>query len=212
MNCAEFQEALPEDVTPKRDAAFQEHLSSCSHCSMLVSDLDSIAAAAPALAEMEEPGPRIWLQIEAALKSEGLIRHQAQVSPARPQKPRRRWLNLSWAVPLAAAVVLAFGYVLYQPSHRPDIQTVNRTIAPGPAAKVVAASNDDQDLLEVVGEQSPSMRAEYAANLKNVNAYIHEAEETAKANPDDEQAQESVMNAYEQRSMLYEMAMDRSLP
>jgi len=80
------------------------------------------------------------------------------------------------------------------------------------AVNIEPASRDDQDLLEVVGSQSPTMRAEYAANLKNVNAYIREAEETAKANPEDEQAQESLMNAYEQRSMVYEMAMDRSLP
>ena len=80
------------------------------------------------------------------------------------------------------------------------------------AAATNAGINEDQDLLEVVGTQSPTMRAEYAANLKDVNAYIRDAEDAAKANPDDEQAQESVMNAYEQRSMLYEMAMDRSLP
>jgi hypothetical protein len=45
-----------------------------------------------------------------------------------------------------------------------------------------------------------------------VNAYIEDAEASAKQNPTDEEAQQSLMNAYEQRSMVYEMALDRSQP
>jgi hypothetical protein len=77
MNCAEFQKALPEFAEPQRDTALQAHLRSCSDCSLLVSDLDSIVAAAPSLAASEDPNPQIWLQLEAALKNEGLIRQPA---------------------------------------------------------------------------------------------------------------------------------------
>ena len=35
---------------------------------------------------------------------------------------------------------------------------------------------------------------------QNVNAYIRDAEESAQANPNDEEAQQIVMDAYEQRA------------
>jgi len=211
MNCAEFQKALPEYAEPERDTALQAHLRSCSDCSLLVSDLDSIVAAAPSLAEAEEPNPRIWLQLETALKNEGLIRQPEAVFAPRPRDRARPWWGLAWAVPVAAALVV-LGVLLYRPPTEQQTQMAKNAGVTQQAVNIEPASRDDQDLLEVVGSQSPTMRAEYAANLKNVNAYIREAEETAKANPEDEQAQESLMNAYEQRSMVYEMAMDRSLP
>ena len=77
---------------------------------------------------------------------------------------------------------------------------------------IAANSNDDQQLLEVVGSRAPSMRTSYADNLQNVNAYIRDAEQTVQNDPNDEEAQRSLMAAYEQKAMVYEMALDRSLP
>jgi len=45
-----------------------------------------------------------------------------------------------------------------------------------------------------------------------VNEYIRDAEESAQADPNDEEAQQSLMDAYEQRAMVYDMALDRSMP
>jgi hypothetical protein len=93
--------------------------------------------------------------------------------------------------------------------------------APAPAAvtNIQTAKNlkivnnkDDQQLLEAVGSRAPAMQAAYASNLENVNAYIRDAEESAQADPNDEEAQQVVMDAYEQRATIYEMALDRSLP
>jgi len=66
--------------------------------------------------------------------------------------------------------------------------------------------------MEVVGSRTPSMRTSYADNLQNVNAYIRDAEQTVQNDPNDEEAQRSLMAAYEQKAMVYEMALDRSLP
>lgn len=71
---------------------------------------------------------------------------------------------------------------------------------------------EDEQLLAAVASRSPAMQAQYASNLENVNAYIKDAEESAQANPNDEEAQQIVMDAYEQRATIYEMALDRSLP
>jgi len=52
----------------------------------------------------------------------------------------------------------------------------------------------------------------YAANLKDVNAYIRDAKQTVDQNPNDEDAREDLLQAYQQKNMLYDMALERSLP
>jgi hypothetical protein len=56
------------------------------------------------------------------------------------------------------------------------------------------------------------MRAGYESDLRAVNAYIRDAESSVRDNPNDAIAQQYLMNAYEQRAMVYEMAMNRALP
>jgi hypothetical protein len=72
-------------------------------------------------------------------------------------------------------------------------------------------SDDDQQVLSAVEERSPMMMAAYRTNLRNVNAYIQDAQDTVNANPNDEEARRSLMDAYEQKSMLYDLALDHSL-
>jgi hypothetical protein len=90
--------------------------------------------------------------------------------------------------------------------------TVPPAVTAVQTAKNLKVANEDQQLLEAVGSRSPAMQATYASNLQNVNAYIRDAEESAQADPNDEEAQQVVMDAYEQRATIYEMALDRSLP
>ena len=74
MNCAEFQEILPEVFEGGRTAEQESHLKSCSACSGLVAELDLIAREARQLQEGAEPNPRVWNSIEIALRQEGIIR------------------------------------------------------------------------------------------------------------------------------------------
>jgi hypothetical protein len=69
---------------------------------------------------------------------------------------------------------------------------------------------DDQQLLQSVARRAPAMKDVYEANLRDVNSYIRDAQESVKNNPNDEEAQQSLSYAYEQRAMVYEMAVDRS--
>ena len=75
----------------------------------------------------------------------------------------------------------------------------------------VAGLNDD-DLLQEVSQQAPALREQYADNLRRVNAYIEDAKTIVAANPDDEDARRSLMDAYQEKAMLFELALDRSLP
>jgi hypothetical protein len=45
-----------------------------------------------------------------------------------------------------------------------------------------------------------------------VNEYISDAKSTVAADPDDEDARRSLMEAYQEKAMLFELALDRSLP
>jgi hypothetical protein len=210
MTCIEFQEVLPDIMEGQRHAEHAAHLQSCSVCSGLVSDLNLISRQARLLQASEEPSPRVWNQIEIALRQEGLI-HQPARQRSLVAAFSRRW-SPAWLIPVAAILVIAVGIAVYKggPSQR---QVADKTITPAQVSTPLAGNNgDDQQLLEVVGSRTPSMRASYAANLQNVNAYIRDAESSVRNDPNDEEAQHSLMAAYEQKAMVYEMALDRSLP
>jgi ribosomal protein S15P/S13E len=52
------------------------------------------------------------------------------------------------------------------------------------------------------------MRSAYETQLAAVNSYIQDAQNYLKQNPDDEDARQHLMEANEQREMLYQMALD----
>jgi hypothetical protein len=147
------------------------------------------------------------------------------------------WGWRGWLVPAAAVVLIAVGFFVNRRSlvhqltvHQLTVQQLARHIAPAastaPAAQTVARSNvtnpnltnpnlaglDDDDLLLEIQNQSPAMRAQYVDNLRSANEYIQDAQSVVDANPNDEESRRSLLEAYQQKAMLFEMAMDRSLP
>lgn len=206
MNCAEFQRILPDLVDGRHEAEGEAHLRSCGNCSSLVADLTAITEEARLLQDCDEPSPRVWNSLEIVLRQEGLI-HPPRLESAVKSAPAfaRHW-SLRWLVP--AAAVLLMGILVYQrdSGSRPVTQqALDRGFQ-------IASINDDQQLLDAVGSRSPAVRAQYEADLQNVNSYIHDAEFSANADPNDEEVQQLLMDAYGQKAMLYELALDRSLP
>lgn len=212
MTCEEFQRVLPE-LGSRHSIEQEEHLKSCSECSDLVADLTAISQQARHLQGSEEPSPWVWNSIEVALRQEGLIRQPAQDHPLL-HPPRLSW-KLRWLVPAAAAFLVVLGVLMHQrgvgPAQLAQPAGVETADLRHPSQAEGMASDDIQ-LLETVGSRTPSMRAAYEENLRAVNAYIRDAEQSAHSNPNDEAAQQYLRNAYEQKAMVYEMALDRSLP
>jgi hypothetical protein len=212
MNCAEFHEVLPEIVDGGRTADQESHLKSCSSCSELLAELNTITEMASQLRATDEPSPRVWNSIEIALRKEGLIR-QPQREPRLAIVPSaQRWNLSSWLVPVAAAVLLLVGISIYLRRPAPSQVVSENNKAPAQQVNISASDPEDQQMLEIVSTRVPGMKAAYEHNLRQVNAYIRDAEDSLKTNPDDEEAQQAVMTAYEQKSVVYQMAMDRSLP
>jgi hypothetical protein len=80
-----------------------------------------------------------------------------------------------------------------------------QSIAMQPTANGVADA-DDQQFLDTVAQLSPDVRDSYRQGLHDVNDYIKDIEQSVRDNPDDQNARQFLMQAYQQKSMLYEMA------
>jgi hypothetical protein len=207
MTCEEFRRVLPE-LGSGHGFEQEEHLKYCSACSGLIADLEAISREARFLESSEDPSPWVWNSIEVALRQEGLIR-PPRFEPARAAAPALGW-RLRWLVPLAATFLIVFGITIYQRGGQPQVAVPQA--APAGVVTADAMGGEDLQLLKTVSERTPSMRATYEADLRSVNSYIRDAEQSAHSNPNDEAAQQCLQNAYEQKAMVYEMALDRSLP
>jgi hypothetical protein len=203
MNCVELQRSLAE-VEDGGSVEQLVHLRACPACSALARDLNQIVAAASRLQAADEPSPRVWNSIEAALRQEGLIR---------PQRTGRlitsfgaRWGAARWLVPAAAMLLLALGISMRRES-RPNLTQTASVVVP------VANPSDlnDDDLRQEIADNTPEIKTLYEENLRQVNESIRDAQGVVDETPNDEDARRSLMDAYQQKAMLFEMATDRSL-
>ena len=71
------------------------------------------------------------------------------------------------------------------------------------------ANADDQQFLSEVSTRAPSMRATYESQLRAVNADIRESQAYVDQNPGDAEARQHLMDAYQQKALLYQIALDR---
>jgi len=204
MNCVELQQSLAE-VEDGGSVERLAHLRACPACSALVRDLNQIAAAASRLRAADEPSPRVWNSIEVALRQEGLIR------PQRPVRPLittfgARWGAARWLVPVAAMLLLALGINVRRESH-PNPSTQQASVA----VPVVNPSDlNDDDLRQEIANNTPEIKTLYEENLRQVNDSIRDAQGVVDETPNDEDARRSLMDAYQQKAMLFELAMDHS--
>jgi hypothetical protein len=207
MTCVELQESLAE-IEDAGAIEQRAHLKSCLACSALVTELNLIISAAVDLRETDEPSPRVWNSIEIALRQEGLIhppRSRHSLIPAFGS----RWAWSRWMLPAAAVLLLSVG--LYVRQRFTSNSTVVETI-PATNSEMTIAGLNDADLMAEVSAQPAAMKTQYEDNLRRVNDYIRDAQGVVNEDPNDEEARRSLMEAYQQKALLFELAMDRSLP
>jgi hypothetical protein len=95
-----------------------------------------------------------------------------------------------------------------QTSPKPTEPTDKITPAAAPGIES-APSAEDQQFLSAVSTLAPSMRATYESQLQAVNADIRESQAYLDRNPGDPDARQHLMDAYEQKALLYQIALDR---
>lgn len=77
------------------------------------------------------------------------------------------------------------------------------------APRLQAPSSEDQQFLSVVSTLEPATRATYENELQAVNADIRETQAYVKRYPGDPDARQHLMDAYQQKALLYQIALDR---
>jgi hypothetical protein len=206
MNCVKLRESLAE-VEDGSTLEQRAHLRTCPECSELLEELNLIVVTAGELQASDEPSPRVWNFIEIALREEGLIRPQN--AARRPPVPSfsARWGAARWLVPAAAMLLLAVG--IYE--RHGALPSPGRQEAAAVTPVNVSGLNDD-DLMQEVAANAPALQGQYEENLRRVNESIRDAQGMVNENPNDEDARRSLMDAYQQKSMLFEMAMDQPTP
>jgi hypothetical protein len=179
-----------------------------------VQDLRYIAEQAKLLLPMHDPNPRVWNNIEQSLQREGLLPEGRMPRLGHIQKnstsqaQAKSWTPLGWALALTAVIVFAVVLTNYKPRQLPQTQLT----AQNSSAEPSQFNNDDRQLISQLSQQSPDARGVYETSLRDVNAYIADAQQAAQRDPQDATAQELLQDAYEQKEMLYQMATARSLP
>jgi hypothetical protein len=72
-----------------------------------------------------------------------------------------------------------------------------------------APSSDDEQFLSVVSTHAPAMKVTYEKQLQAVNADIRETQAYVDQNPGDADARQHLMDAYQQKALLYQIGLDR---
>jgi hypothetical protein len=213
MNCQQFQETLPYIIESGGGGEDESHLQECESCASLVRDLRYIAEQAKLLLPMHDPNPRVWNNIEQSLQREGLL--EGRMSPpghtqknSTSQTQAKSWTPLGWVMALTALIIFAVVLTNYKST---PLQPTALT-AQNSATDSTQFNSDDQQLISQVSQQSPEAQRAYEASLRDVNAYIADAEQAARSDPGDASAQALLQDAYEQKEMVYQMATARSLP
>jgi hypothetical protein len=214
MNCQQFQETLPYIIESGGGGEDESHLQECESCAALVQDLRYIAEQAKLLLPMHDPNPRVWNNIEQSLHREGLLTEGRMSPPGHTQKnstsqiQAKNWTPLGWVMALTALIIFAVTLINYKST---PLQPTALS-AQNSATDSTQFSTDDQQLISQVSQQSPEAQRAYEASLRDVNAYIADAEQAAKSDPGDASAQALLQDAYGQKEMVYQMATARSLP
>jgi len=135
---------------------------------------------APQVAKQTPPVPMtVPVRVPSAVPETAAVRSDRVTTPAPQQLARKS------AKPAD----------LVAPAARPAVE-------PEPSA-------EDQQFLSVVSTLAPSMRASYESELQAVNADIQETQAYVNRNPGDADARQHLMDAYQQKALLYQIALDR---
>jgi len=218
MNCGEFQESLAYIIDTGGNAKQQEHLKDCSVCSDLVSDLRYIADQAKLLVPMLEPSARVWDGIKTSLEQEGVVKNRSARGRLLGRLPASRWGPGTWMLPVAALALLVVGLLAYR-SSLVSRQTASAELLSSDSGVNLTTvdsdamgENQDQQLLAAMSTRAPEMRQSYEQDLRNVNAYISDERKFVARNPDDEDARQALSEAYREKAMVYEIAIQHSQP
>src|SRR5208337_1201999 len=156
-----------------------------------------------------------WLApVAAALLAAGsyVLSHKPVPQVAKQQAPATPVTAAATPAPVTAPAP----QLLAQKSAKPEsARSASAKSASAKSAGAVksevepAPSAEDQQFLSAVSTLAPSMRTTYELQLQAVNADIRETQAYVDRNPGDMDARQHLMDAYQQKALLYQIALDR---
>jgi len=162
------------------------------------------------LVPMEEPSPRVWENIERSLEREGFIRPvrgTVRMEPFLIPSPRRsNFYGWAGAAALALVSLTTLAYYRLQSPAVVNTPTATNSAFLG-TIDTNGMSEDDKPIVQAISNKNPSVGAAYSKRMRSVETYINEAKHSVELNPGDDIARQQLMNAYQQRDTLHEMAV-----
>src|SRR5207245_2289413 len=106
----------------------------------------------------------------------------------------------SWTpVGLAMAGLALMAFTVLMVNYHPQLlQTTNSAQN---ASAPLPLQADDEQLVRKVSQQAPAERGAYEDSLREVNAYISDAEQAVASDPEDAVAREQLVNAHQQKEI-----------
>ncbi len=207
--CRRFDGELQAHLEGETRAAVVAHTRECPFCRAVLADLEEIHSVSAELA-VEEPPARLWANLRAALREEGLIRESESLW----QRLFSQFLPSPVAVAALACLMVLGGALLWRPEGWPSRQVV---ISPPPVDSASVA------LTETIGDMEknyqarvpsfdPSVKATYEQSLRSLNGEIRECLESVRQEPDNALAREYLLTAYEQKAEVLQSALELSGP
>jgi len=154
--------------------------------------------AAGAYVVSHKPVPQVATHVSAPAVTTPVPQNSAPKSPDNAAKPP---VGASTAQPVRAT---------HPPAPAPKSAKPPDVVASAaPPIAEPEASPEDQQFLSVVSTRAPSLRATYENQLQRVNANIREVQAYLDRYPGDLDARQQLMDAYQQKALLYQIALDR---
>jgi hypothetical protein len=155
-----------------------------------------------------------WLvPVAAALLAAGsyVVSHKPIPKVAKQQAPGTPATSPSPETPAAASPSTPVPQQLAQQKAAKATDVAGSAVGSPAVGSMVEPepSAEDQQFLSEVSTRAPSMRATYESQLRAVNADIRETQAYVDQNPGDADARQHLMDAYQQKALLYQIALDR---
>lgn len=212
MNCEEFLRRSEEWMEGQRSEDARLHAMSCERCAALVEDLDAIRLTAPQIAETVAPPERLWNAIHARLEEEGLIRRIGW----RERLAGRVHISMRPVAAAVAALALALltvtiNFRVHRAPVAPSGPDWLSTDQPELASVDTQLNHVEVGTIRSLHTADPAIQDTLQQNLMIINRQIALCEKTLEQAPSDQNTQEYLYDAYQQKADLLNMIAERNI-
>jgi len=206
-----ISEHIDNELDGKKEAALEEHCSSCLDCQKLMKDFQKISQSAAHLKEISPP-ESAWLKIQEKLPA-------GEQKVIKVASGRAKWLGqpgLSYAVSAALILLVVIGIFVIRPFDRngqgilPLSESQQYTLAKLREAEhhyKLAINALAEAVATQEGELDPKMADVFRTNLAIIDASIDACQQAILNNPNNIESRNYLLAAYREKTNLLTQMM-----